>query len=110
MINRYRYTKITAWARARYATVDGVLTDIGGIASRYSVIEHLAAERYMGCTIRTRPACTFPPLFDAPAFGPGLVEVQSRRFSSRARAAQWCRQVGRLDLIASIHDTENAAE
>lgn len=39
-----------------------------GIASRYCIIETLAAERYMGCSKRTRPArLRYLPFFEAPA-------------------------------------------
>ena len=70
--NRNRYMRIVHWARKRYNYCPhggcAVLRDERGVASRYTIIETLAAERYMGCTPRTRmKRLTYPPFFQAPA-------------------------------------------
>ncbi len=47
-----RYLAITNWATDRY-TKDGYLVlSRGLVPSRYSLIEQLAAERYLGCAPR----------------------------------------------------------
>lgn len=47
-----RYLAIVAWARRRY-TLDGVLTiQVGSRPSKFSLIEDMAAQRYLGCAAR----------------------------------------------------------
>lgn len=65
-MNYTRYFKIIHWARKRYGE-PVILRDRFGIASRYTIIETLAAEKYMDCSKRTRSArLAYPPVWEAP--------------------------------------------
>lgn len=65
-----RYLRLERWAARRYSQPDGagarLLIHRGLIASRYTVIEQLAAERYLTRQPQRRQALTYPPIFEAP--------------------------------------------
>ena len=71
MKNQERYTSICQWAKNRYNSAapfyHDLLLDRGGVASRYSVIEALAGEKYLDLKHARSKRLSYPPLWEAPA-------------------------------------------
>ncbi len=53
MNNHTHYLKIVSWATQRYTTKNGLTVFIGGKPTRYTIIERLAAHKYLYCNIHT---------------------------------------------------------